>query len=80
MACMEKTLLSSWHARLCMARERKWCGVAWQVTRALNEAETARHEVPYAFIQHLVHAPAALQALHSSLKAATGISPLAQNC
>ncbi len=42
--------------------------MVWQVTNALSEAESARHEVPYAFIQHLLQAPAALEALHSSLK------------
>lgn len=49
----------------------------WQVTNALNEAESARHEVPYAFIQHLLQAPAALEALHTSLNPASGTFPYA---
>lgn len=50
------------------------CGMLHQVTIALNEAESARHEVPYALIQHLVQAPAALDALHKSLAADAGMN------
>lgn len=50
--------------------------MVWQVTNALNEAESARHKIPYAFIQHLLQAPAALEGLHSSLKAVPSASPL----
>ena len=52
-----------------VSKELGW----WQVTNALNEADSARHEVPYAFIQHLLHAPAALEALHSGLKPGSGM-------
>ena len=44
-----------------------------QVTAALNEAESAQHEIPYAFIQHLIQAPSALEALHQSLKIGSGM-------
>ena len=43
------------------------------MTAALNEAESAQHEIPYAFIQHLIQAPSALEALHQSLKIDSGL-------
>lgn len=43
------------------------------MTAALNEAESAQHEIPYAFIQHLIQAPSALEALHQSLKTGSGM-------
>lgn len=60
------------HVYICIEQGN---GVMWQVTNALNEAESARHEVPYAFIQHLLQAPAALEALHSSLNSVSGTLP-----
>ena len=53
-------------------------GVVCQVTNALSEADSARYEVPYAFIQHLIQAPAALEALHTSLKPLSGMALCAQ--
>ena len=44
-----------------------------QVTAALNEAESAQHEIPYAFIQHLIQAPSALEALRQSPKNGPGM-------
>ena len=43
------------------------------MTAALNEAESAQHDIPYAFIQHLIQAPSALEALHQSLKIGSGV-------
>ncbi len=40
----------------------------------MNEAESARHEVPYAFIKHLIQAPPALKALHSTLTQGSGMN------